>query len=207
MALVFDYANADQLNQRGLNPREAWEIKSLLLATGRLPASKDGSHGQVFKYAFTWGKFATHVHLLCPPIMVHSSTNPKLFTTANYFSEWLLVSVKGDIYLIVVDTKRDLATKKSSSEIYEVSKKNPRINWEDQKLSVKQVVRLWLKQCKLEAKPGAATAVPVHTPGTNGGPVQRYPNTSGAPAAPLNNGDEDGLYNITGDEPPYNAMG
>jgi hypothetical protein len=195
MGIVFNYGDRSRLHKLGLNPRETFEVEGLIMQTGKLPRDKDGSRGEIFKHAWTRGTFARHVHVLCPLVMIHSATNPKLFTTENTFQEWLFVSVKKEIYLMVVRTRRTLSTGKSTSEIYEVSGKNPRIDWKDWKCTAKEFVPWWLTKCRLKVQ-ASPRPMPIIRPSLNGA-VQRYPNASGAPAAVL--GGQDSPYNSTSD--------
>jgi hypothetical protein len=199
MGIVFDYA--DKLNKQGVNPRETSEITSLIIQTGKLRPDLDESRGLIFKHAWPSGRFGRQVHVLCPIAVASAAT--RMHPTKNFFWEWLFVAVKGDLYIIDVETERDKRTQTSTSQIAQVSKNPSCIEWKKSfKGPAKQFVAWWLKQCKLEATE-SARPMPITRPSGNGARVQRFPNTSGATVARLSGG-QDSLSNADSEHSLYN---
>jgi hypothetical protein len=171
LPVSFDYS--DKLNALGVNPRAKSEILYLLVSrVGSVPTDKDGSGGVISKHLYQKkGVFTRDVHLLCPPHVAYQA-----FLAGNsYFVEWLIVSVKGDIYIIVLHTDRNGTTGVCTSTVDEISKKNPTVQYKDRPpMKIKAFVKWWLKECKMEPKPEQPQAEPIN-PAEDG---QRLPNAS-----------------------------
>jgi hypothetical protein len=170
-SIVFDYS--DKLNGVGVNPRTKAEIAYLMYRDiGNVPASEDKSNGVVTKQLYkARGVFTRDVHVLCPPHVAYES----YIGGVEYYAEWLLVTVGGDGYIIVLHTQRDHATGVCRSKIVEISAKNPKIEFDSKPpMKLKAFVKWWLKECKMEAKPDQPQADPINLPEDD----RRYPNAS-----------------------------
>jgi hypothetical protein len=197
MAVVFDYA--DKLNAIGDNPRSRAEIWSLLVSkVWKVPPEKDGSKKMLDQQSCKKGALVRDVHVLCPPYCVHKCTNGPTKT----YAEWLIVSCKGDSYIVVLHTRKG-PNGTCTSEVDEVSKKNPQVELENKMVKIKPFVKWWLKKCKLEVSKDPQP--PPANPANDG---QRLPNAS---AANIDQDVPDAFYqDVEGnddgeDESPYNA--
>lgn len=149
MAVVFDYS--ERLDASAVNVRPRADMALLLHSQlWKIQGAKDGSDNLLYTELCKNGAGAADLHVVCPPYCAYKATNSHLFGGKQYFIEWLIVSCRGDCYVVVLHTKR-LPGGLLVSEIDHISRKNPTLEVEERTWEIRPLIQHWLEQCALQA--------------------------------------------------------